>query len=351
MRKPLFAKPAASRRVGERAPALLTTHPVLKPETIGFLLAPRFSMLAFTCAVEPLRVANRLAQCELYQWQTISVEGLPVAASNRMSVIADRSISDQVDYARVAVCAGFEPETLYDARVAAWLRQIARAGVALGAIDTGSFVLAYAGLLDGYRAATHWESLEGLRSQYPKVAIAPDLFAVDRGRFTCAGGTAALDMMLHVVRLSHGHRLAAAVAEQFIHTRMREAREHQRMGPRERQGLHEAWLATMIETMEANLEEPLSIRELCASAGVTQRRCERGFRRQLRMSARRYYLNLRLQRARTFLQYTNLPVLDAAVACGFRSVAHFSRSYKAWSGAPPSADRASMHQGVPPILS
>src|SRR5487761_2450092 len=188
-------RPMRRRRDWGRPPAVLTAHPVVKPETIGFLLAPRFSMLAFTCAVEPLRVANRLAQCELYQWHTISPDGRPVAASNRMSVIADRSIREPVDYTRVAVCAGFEPEALYDTRVAGWLRHLARSGVALGAIDTGSFALAHAGLLDGYRAATHWESFEGLRIQFPKVAITPDLFVVDRMRFTCAGGTAALDMM------------------------------------------------------------------------------------------------------------------------------------------------------------
>lgn len=322
-----------------------------KPETIGFLLAPRFSMFAFACAVEPLRVANRLAQREIYRWRTISLDGDPVSASNRMSVVADRSIRAPADYARVAVCAGFEPESLYDARIAGWLRNLARSGVPLGAIDTGSFALAHAGLLDGYRAATHWESLESLRSQFPKVMITPDLFVIDRSRFTCAGGAAALDMMLHVVRLRCGHRLAAAVAEQFIYTHVRGPREQQRMGTRERQGVHEAWLAQIIELMEGNLEEPLAVRALCLSAGVSQRRCERGFRRQLRLSPRRYYLNLRLQRARGFLQYTNLPVLDTAVACGFRSVAHFSRTYKAWAGTAPSVDREQMHQGVPPALS
>ncbi len=338
-------------RRGPGPEAVLTSHPVDRPETIGFLLAPRFSMLAFTCAVEPLRVANRLAQRELYQWQTISLEGRPVVASNRMSVVADRSIREPVEYSRVVICAGFEPEALYEERLARWLRQLARAGVALGAIDTGSFVLAQAGMLEGYRATTHWESLEGLRSQFPKVAIAPDLFVVDRNRFTCAGGTAALDLMLHVVRLSHGHRLAAAVAEQFIHTRLREPREHQRMGSGERQGLTDPSLAKVVETMEANLEEPLPIHVLCATAGVSVRRCERGFRRQLRVSPRRYYLNLRLQRARTFLQYTGSSVLDTAVACGFRNVAHFSRAYKLWTGVPPSADRGRLHQGVRPILS
>ena len=334
-----------------KTPAILTGQPIRGPETVGFVLAPRFSMLAFACAVEPLRVANRLAQCDLYRWETISLAGEPVIASNGMSVAADRSTRERVDYARVAVCAGFEPEALYDIRIAKWLRNFDRTGVPLGAIDTGSFVLAYAGLLNNYRATTHWESLESLRSQFPKICIVPELFVVDRSRFTCAGGTAALDMMLHVVGLQHGHRLAAAVAEQFIHTRMRESREHQRMGTRERQGIHDSWLVKAIELMEGNLEEPLSMPHLCAAAGVSQRRCERGFQLQMRLSPRRYYLNLRLQRARALLQYTNLAVVDSAVACGFRSVAQFSRAYKAWAGVAPSADRRRMHQGIPPALS
>ena len=221
----------------------------------------------------------------------------------------------------------------------------------LGAIDTGSFVLAYAGLLlDGYRATTHWECLESLRSQYPRVVIAPGLFAVDRSRITCAGGTAALDMVLHLIRLRHGHRLAAAVAEQFIHTRLREPREDQRMATQQRQGIRYPWLAAAIERMEANLEEPLGMDSLCRSVGVSQRKCERAFRLQFGMSPQRYYLNLRLQRARAILQYTNLRVLEAAVACGFRGLADFSRSYKAWAGTAPSADRQHMHQGISPSL-
>jgi AraC family carnitine catabolism transcriptional activator len=329
---------------------ILTAKPVGEPETIGFLLAPRFSMFGFVCAVEPLRVANRLAQRELYRWETISPEGEPVIASNRMSVVADRSIRERVKYSRVVVCAGFEPEALHDVRIEKWLKAHDRAGVPMGAIDTGSFVLAYAGLLSGYRATTHWESLESFRSQFPAVVIAPELFVVDRSRFTCAGGTAGLDMMLHVVRLQHGHRLAAAVAEQFIHTRMREPREHQRMGTQERQGINDPWLAKAVELMESNIEEPLSMQDLCKAVGVSQRRCERGFQRQLQMSPRSYYLNLRLQRARAFLQYTNLPVVDTAVACGFRGVPQFSRSYKAWAGNPPTADRQLTHQGIPPSL-
>ncbi len=330
---------------------ILTSNPVRRPECIGFLLAPRFSMLAFVCALEPLRVANRLAQRELYRWETISVEGEPVIASNRMAVVADRSIRERAAYDRLAVCAGFEPEALYDERVRKWLRAHDRAAVPLGAIDTGSFVLAHAGLLADCRATTHWESLESFRSQFPRVAIEPGLFVVDRSRFTCAGGTAAIDMMLHVVRLQHGHRLAAAVAEQFIHARLREPKEHQRMGTQDRQGLSDPCLVKCIELMEANLEEPLSVRQLCRAVGVSQRRLERGFHRQLQLSPRRYYLDLRLQRARALLQYTNLPVLETAVACGFKGAPHFSRSYRAWAGKAPTADRQRMHEGILPALS
>ena len=330
---------------------ILTRQPVRTPDTIGFLLAPRFSLLAFVCAVEPLRVANRLARRELYRWETISLDGAPVMASNRMTVVADRAIRDRGAYAKVIVCAGFEPEALYDARVAKWLRARDRAGTPIGAIDTGSFILAYAGLLDGYRACTHWESLESLQSQFPSVITDPGLFVVDRLRYTCAGGTAALDMMLHVVSMQHGHRLAAAVAEQAIHARMREPKEHQRMDPRDRQGLSDPALVKIVELMESCLEEPASIQSLCAAARISRRRLEREFQRQLNVSPQRYYLNLRLQRARTLLQYTKLSVVELAVATGFKSSAQFCRAYKAWAGATPTQDRHGIHRGIEPALS
>ena len=344
-RNPVRIEPLSS------IPPVLTSRPVHAPDTIGFLLAPRFSLMAFVCAVEPLRVANRLSRRELYRWETISSDGAPVMASNRMTVVADQSVRDRSRYSKVIVCAGFEPEALYNPRIARWLKSHDRAGTPLGAIDTGSFILAYAGLLDGYRACTHWESFDSLQSQFPSLIAEPGLFVVDRSRYTCAGGTAALDMMLHFVSVQHGHRLAAAVAEQFIYARMRESKEHQRMGARERQGLSDPSLVEVIETMEARLEDPASIEELCSTVRISRRRLEREFRRQLKVTPQRYYLNLRLQRARTQLHYTKLSIVDVAVATGFRSSAQFCRSYKAWAGRTPTEDRASIHQGIEPALS
>ena len=320
------------------------------PQTLGFLLLSQFSMMAFVSAVEPLRVANRLAGRALYRWEIISRDGQSVEASNGMSLVADRAIDDAPLYPMLVICAGFEPERHYDRRIKSWLLKLNGAGADLGAMDTGSFILARAGLLDGYRATTHWESLDSFRESFPKVEVENALFLMDRNRLTCAGGTAALDMMLHLISLQHGHRLATAVSEQFIHAQIRDPMDRQRMEPRVRQGISHTGLARAIALMESNLEDPLDAEKLADAAGLSLRQLERLFHRHFNMAPRRYYLDLRLQRARALLQYTDMPVVEIAVACGFGSAAHFSRSYHAWTGKAPSSERRRVEAGIMPAL-
>lgn len=319
-------------------------------QTIGFLLIPQFSMLAFVSAVEPLRVANRLADKVIYQWKVISRDGGSVTASNGMSLLADLSIEDKGTSSLVVVCASFEPERYFDRRIKKWLVRQNSLGADLGAIDTGSFYLGWSGLLDGYRATTHWESLDSFRETFPKVEAENGLFVIDRNRLTCAGGTAALDMMLHRISLQHGHRLAAAVSEQFIHERIRPPHDRQRMAPPVRQGISHAGLAQALSLMEQNLEEPLHASALAEKAGLSLRQLERLFHRHFSMTPHRYYLDLRLQRARALLQYGDLPVVEVAVACGFASPAHFSRAYRAWAGKAPTEERRRNQTGILPVL-
>src|SRR5215471_2922748 len=321
-----------------------------EPEAVGFLLMPRFSMMAFVSAVEPLRVANRLAGRPLYRWEIVSADGAAVTASNSMALVADRGIGGPAAYAKLVVCAGFEPERAFDPKIGAWLRRANGSGSDLGAMDTGAFLLARAGLLDGYRATTHWESLDSFRERFPKVEVESGLFVIYRNRLTCAGGTAALDLMLHLITLQHGHRLAAAVSEQFIHARIRDPQDRQRMEPGVRQGIAHAGVARVIELMEARLEDLASAADLCRAAGVSQRQLERMFRKHFQLTPWRYYLHLRLQRAQALLQYTALPVVEVAVACGFNSAAHFSRTYARWAGKAPSAERARLDAGIMPSL-
>jgi len=317
------------------------------PHHFGFFLVPKFSMMAFSSAVEPLRVANRFGGGDLYRWSILSSDGQPVQASNGMLLIAEGSLLGTHEYSTLVVCAGFDPERHFNARIRSRLRQLDRYGVDLGAIDTGSFLLARCGLLDGYRTTVHWEALESFQERFPKVHVGPYLFEIDRNRLTCAGGTAALDMMLHIIQLEHGYRLSTAVAEQFIHGAIRDAHDLQRMDPGKRHGVTHPKLARVIAIMERNLEEPLSARSLADTAHLSLRQLERLFDHHFQRTPRRYYQELRLQRARTLLQYTGLSIIEVAIACGFTSPAHFSRAYHGWAGRPPREERRRLGINTP----
>lgn len=309
------------------------------PHRIGFFLVPRFSMMAFSSAVEPLRVANLIGGRELYRWRVYSRDGAPVAASNGMAVLAEESIAGAPDISTMLVCASHEPEAGYDRGTFAWLRRMAVAGTTLGALDTGAWLLARAGLLDGYRATVHWEWRDAFAEDFPDVDCRTGLFETDRGRLTCAGGTAALDMMLNLIGREFGQALAVDVSEQFIHDRIRPAGDAQRMALETRLGIAEPGLDAVVDAMESNLEEPLESAALARIAGVSERQLERWFVAHLGCPPKRHYLNLRLRRARVLLGQTRMPVMEVGLACGFASPQHFSRAYREHFGYPPQAQR------------
>lgn len=307
--------------------------------TFGFLLLPRFSLLAFTSAVEPMRSANRLAGQQLYDWRLISRNGGPVASSGGIEVMTQAAISDVDRIPDLFVVAGLDAQAFDDRAILSWLRRLERVGCRLGALTTGSYILARAGLLDGYRCTIHWENLAGFREDFPGIDATTEVYEIDRNRMTCSGGTAAMDLMLGLIAADHGRELATAVAEQFIHERIRAPGEPQRMRLRNRLGITQPKLLAAIELMEDNLEEPLSRRALAAHTGVSTRQLERLFRQHLRRTPTRYYLALRLDRARGLLAQTAMSVLDVALACGFVSASHFSKCYREFFGKTPREER------------
>lgn len=298
------------------------------PRTFGFFLVPRFAMLAFSSAVEPLRAANLLSGQELYRWRAISLDGGPVAASNGLQVIADAPMETAGRLDDVVVCSGLDAQLFKDKAVFAWLRRAAREGARVGALSDGSFILARAGLLTGYRCTIHWQCLPGFTETFPDIEVDAELFRIDRGRFTASGGTAALDLMLHMIEIDHGRDLAIAVAEQLLHERIREDDDRQRMPLRVRLGLGHPKVLEVVAMMEANLEEPVSCVDLAVGCGISSRQMERLFRKYLACTPRRYYLRLRLQRARRLLNESSLPVMEVALACGFVSPSHFAKCYR-----------------------
>ena len=314
------------------------------PQTVALILVPEFTMMAVTSVIEPLRLANRQAERDLYKWSIHSIDAQPIAASNGMLAMAEGGLDDIDGRALVIVCGGLDIQRNSDKRLINWLRKGARRGMELGAVCTGAHVLAEAGVLDGYSCTIHWENLPGFSEEFPEIDVTGSLFEIDRDRFTSAGGTSPLDMMLALVSSQHGPELASKVAELALHSPIRHHHEHQRMSLPARIGARHPKLVGIIEQMENNLEEPLSPSLLARQAGLSTRQLERLFRRYLDRSPKRYYLELRLNKSRSLLLQTDMSVINVALACGFSSPSHFSKCYRAFYGRTPYRER-----GIPSI--
>ena len=310
------------------------------PYTVGFFLLPGFPMMAFASAIEPLRAANRLSGEKLYDWQLFSRDGDPVRASNRIDIAVDGSLHDEPALDLLLVCAGLHEAHLQDPAAHKWLRGLVRRGIEIGGVSIGAYLLAYAGLLDGRRCALHWESLAAFADQFPRIRVTTEIFVIDGNRYTCSGGTAALDMMLQVITDRDGRELAIDVSEQFIHPRIRGTQDSQRMAIQSRLGVANEKLIASIAMMEAAHDEPRSVQAIANAVGLSARQLERLFAKYLRSSPSHFYLKVRIDRARAMLLQTSRPILDVAVACGFASASHFSRCYRAVYGHKPSDERA-----------
>lgn len=299
-------------------------------------------MIAFSSALEPLRMANQLSGEALYSWATVSETGGSVKCSNGMAFSPDYSVValEKLDaFDAVFVCGGIHIHQLTCDGSIRWLRTLAKNQKVLGAVCTGSQILARAGLLDGYRFTIHWENIASAREEFPHLVVSPELFEIDRDRYTCAGGTAPIDMMLHEVRAQHGVELATAISEQFMCERIRDKHDRQRVPLTQRIGTSQPKLAEAVSLMEANIEEPMTLDELSHHVGLSRRQLERLFQRYLHCVPTRYYLELRLERARQLLLQTSKPIVDIALACGFVSAPHFSKCYRDTFSVPPRDER------------
>jgi transcriptional regulator GlxA family with amidase domain len=317
------------------------------PAVIGFLFVPRYSMIAFTSAIEPLRLANHISGNKLYEWRLYSKDGGPIRASNEVEVTVDGSFAQARGLNAAVVCAGLDVQTFDHRDLMATLRRLSSFGAEIGAVCTGSYVLAKAGLLDGYQSTIHWENHAGLIAEFPHLDVSQELFQIDRNRFTCAGGTAAVDMMLALITRDHGPEIASQVTDQLIHHRIREAGERQRMDLRARLGVAHPKLLSVVALMERTIENPLSCEELAEEARLSTRQLERLFGKYLGHSPTRHYQTIRLERARYLLKQTSMPILSVAMACGFVSASHFSKSYNEHFGRKPSMERRKVEAQPP----
>ena len=291
-------------------------------------------------------MANRVANQTIYEWVLASTNGEPVAASNGLAMAPTVSVADIGTANIVFVCGGVDIEDACNSEVIAKLRKLSQRQVALGSLCTGGYVLAKAGLLDKYKAVVHWENMSALEEQFPKVIFSRQLFAIDRDRYTCTGGIAPLDLMLNIIKSDLGREIAPMISDQFILDRIRNDQDRQHVPLMARVGLFHENLIEAAALMEANLEEPLSLDEIANLVGVSRRQIERLFKRYVGEVPTKYYLDMRLRRARSLLLQTAMSIMEIAVACGFQSPPHFSKCYRDLFGHTPSAERRNSRRAL-----
>ncbi|MCZ4282370.1 GlxA family transcriptional regulator [Kiloniella laminariae] len=306
---------------------------------VGFVLLPGFSMNSFTFAMEPLRVANKVARKPLYACPVFSINGETVEASNglRLEVLGDLKAAALPE--NIILCGGHDIKAFPSGELLAWLRMLGRQSKVIGALYTASHYLAEARLIDDCKCAVHWEYLSAFNENFPDLETSNELFEVGNKRFTCVGGTAGLDMMLNFIADLHGFELARMVADQFVHERIRDRREFQYFGLSARYSIQDQRLLRVIKIMEEHLEEPLELEQLAKVAGASRRQLERMFSKQFNKSPARYYSELRLYRSRQLIMQTKMRIIEIALACGFNSSAHFSRCYRNFFGCTPLSER------------
>ncbi|THD84237.1 GlxA family transcriptional regulator [Aliigemmobacter aestuarii] len=317
------------------------------PRRFVFLLLDRFTMLSFAGAIEPLRIANRISGQELYTWSLAGEGGEVAVCSNGAAFRLDMGLEDIDREDTVLVCGGIDVQRATTKAILSWLRREARRGVAIGGLCTGAYALAKAGLLDGKRATIHWENQDGFLEEFEDVKLTKSVFVIDGNRMSTAGGTSSIDMMLKIIAQDHGEDIANTVADQLIYSSIRTDQDTQRLSIPTRIGVRHPKLSQVIQMMEANIEDPLSPADLAEEVGMSTRQLERLFRRYLNRSPKRYYMELRLQKARNLLMQTDMSVINVALACGFASPSHFSKCYRSHYNTTPYRERGTQGANVP----
>ncbi len=295
--------------------------------------------MSYACTVEPLRAANLLSKKRLYDVVHFD-DGTSAQSSGAANISADARVGQVLELDLFLVIAGGDPSAFDGRAVFPWLARMARTGAQIGGVSGGPYILAKAGLMDGRRMTVHWEHAPALSELEPGLLVKKLLFVIDRDRVTCGGGTSPLDMMHALIAQHHGADLARLVGDWFLHTGIRDPAEPQRGGLVERIGTSSSPVLHAVAAMESHIADPLSLDQLATVAGVTIRQLNRLFRDKLGVSTMAYYRKLRLRTGRRLSETSPISLTEIALATGFANSSHYSKSFSAEFGAPPSSLRS-----------
>ena len=314
---------------------------VKTPRRFVFVLIENFTLLSFSSALDALRIANRMSGKKLYDWIFIGENEEFVSCSAGTQFKLDNSLIELHRDDTILLCGGTSIQESTTRKLVGWLRREARRGLIIGGLCTAAYPMAKAGLLDEKKATIHWENQDSFAEEFLEVELTKTVFVCDGNRYTTAGGTSSIDLLLKIIADEHGEELANAVADQMIYSSIRTDQDTQRLSVPTRIGVRHPKLSKVIQMMEINIEEPISPSILAKDVGMSTRQLERLFRRYLDRSPKRYYMELRLQKARNLLMQTDMSVINVALACGFASPSHFSKCYRAHYDTTPYRERGS----------
>ena len=296
-------------------------------------------MIPFSCVVDSMRTANRLSGKKLYEWHYYAANTEPVSASSGITV-PTRPLSEANNLETLVICAPNSAQHFDDSNTLKLLKKFDRQGVNLGSVSSGSFILAKASLLDNCRCTIHWENIPVFKELYPQLEVTFTLYEIDNNRFTCSGGTAALDMMLKLIENQYGRVLAQQISQQFHHDRIRTEIDSQQMADRIDLAMSAPKLIDVINLMESNIEVPLSLPDLANNCSLSLRQIERLFHKYRGVTPSQYYLSLRLSHAKQLLLNTNNSVIDISIATGFETQSYFTACYRKFFGSSPRSHRS-----------
>lgn len=330
----MTAPPSKPRR--SATPAAQPVKPKLR---VGFLLMPRFTLTAFAGFVDALRLAadegDRSRQT-LCRWRILRTNGAVIRSSCGATVTADAPMESPEAYDYLAVVGGLmQGGQEVPMSINGFLHEAAARGVKLIGLCTGSFVLARAGLLDDHIACVSWFHRNSFIEEFPHCRVVSNqMFAVDRDRLTCAGGTSVVHLAAHLIERAIGRASAAKALRIMLEDQPLPARTLQPeavLSERSTDSIvHKAMLM-----LEQQLHAAMPIVPLCTSLSIGRRQLERRFQRDVGLSPAEYRQKLRLERARWLLQNSDLEVIEIGFECGFQDGAHFARSVRQAFGASP----------------
>ena len=304
-----------------------------------FLLLDGFPLMPFTNAIELLRIANCVLKTQYYGWMLVSDTGSPVICSCNVQVTVDSALVETTHRDAVIVCAGNNVRTVITRSIINWIRAQSRNGCEIIGLGAGAYALARSGLLKDKKATISTNNRDSFVEEFPDIELKRTPYVIDGKLYTASDGFASLDLIFHIMSECHGSDFAFSVADMLNYSTIStfNNKGHQLLS--NLSGMRHPKVVSVIQMMEENTEDPISPWKLAQIEGISVRQLERLFRRHLNRSPKRYYMEVRLQKARNLLLQTDMPILEVGVASGFLSSSHFARWYKLIYGLSPYQER------------